>query len=108
VALSPLCVQSGGDKGNQWLLIKKTDDFSTEEKYDAEDFPPSAENEKPDIPKEPKVKTLQPTEAIKPMLATATKKIFNDPEWIYELKWDGYRMIASVKDGNVELYGPAT
>ncbi|MCM4161635.1 DNA ligase D [Antarcticibacterium flavum] len=95
---------SRGDKGNQWLLIKKTDDFSIEEKYDAEDFPPYAESKKPQLPKEPKVKTLQPTEAIKPMLATATKKIFNDPEWIYELKWDGYRMIASVKDGNVELW----
>ena len=37
------------------------------------------------------------------MLATATKKIFNDPQWIYELKWDGYRMIANIKDGNAEL-----
>lgn len=90
-----------GGKGNQWLLIKKTDEHATELKYEAENFAPSTEVEKP---REPKVKSLQPTDAIKPMLATAAKKIFNDPNWIYELKWDGYRMIANVKDGEVELY----
>ncbi len=90
-----------GEKGNQWLLIKKTDDFSTDLDYDAENFAPSAsEKKKP----EPKVKSLQPTDAIQPMLATATKEIFNDPNWIYEYKWDGYRMIANIKDGEVELY----
>ncbi|MFN4763197.1 DNA ligase D [Gillisia sp. Q332] len=89
------------DKGNQWLLIKKTDDFSTDLSYDAEDFSPKRDMKK--IPA-PKVKSLQPTETIKPMLATATKKIFNDPKWIYELKWDGYRMIANIKDGKAALY----
>ncbi|CAN5256778.1 DNA ligase D [soil metagenome] len=90
-----------GEAGNQWLLIKKTDDFSTDTAYDAENFsPPSEVKKKPD----PKVKSLQPTEAIKPMLATATKKIFNDPGWIYEIKWDGYRMIANIQGGKVELY----
>ncbi|UJH92822.1 non-homologous end-joining DNA ligase [Antarcticibacterium sp. 1MA-6-2] len=93
-----------GEKGNQWLLIKKTDDFSTDLKYDAEDFAPSKKIDPPEKPKERFVKTLQPTEAIKPMMATATKEVFNDPDWIYELKWDGYRMIANVKDGKVELH----
>ena len=92
---------SRGEKGNQWLLIKKKDDYSTDLPYDAEDFSAT-----PLIKKkpEPQVKTLQPTETIKPMLATATKKIFNDPNWIYELKWDGYRMIANIKDGKADLY----
>lgn len=90
-----------GEKGNQWLLIKKTDDFSTDLPYDAEDFSPVTNLKKKPVPK---VKSLQPTESIKPMLATATKKIFNDPKWIYELKWDGYRMIANIKDGKATLY----
>ncbi|MFO8146247.1 MAG: DNA polymerase ligase N-terminal domain-containing protein, partial [Gillisia sp.] len=90
-----------GEKGNQWLLMKKTDDFSTDLSYDAEDFSPRRNMKK--IPA-PKIKSLQPTEIIKPMLATATKKIFNDPKWIYELKWDGYRMIANIKDGKATLY----
>ncbi len=90
-----------GDKGNQWLLIKKNDDFSTDLPYDAENFTPLTSRKKKPVPK---IKTLQPTEAIKPMLATATKKIFNDPKWIYEFKWDGYRMIANIKDGKASLY----
>ncbi|MFO7719278.1 MAG: DNA ligase D [Gillisia sp.] len=89
-----------GDKGNQWLLIKKTDNFSTVLPYVAENFSPITTKKKPG----PKVISLQPTETIKPMLATATKKIFNDPKWIYELKWDGYRMIANIKDGKATLY----
>lgn len=91
----------GGEKNNQWLLIKKKDDYATDLEYSAEDFLPGIEIKKP---AGPKVKSIQPTEVIEPMLATATKNIFNDPAWIYELKWDGYRMIANVKDGNVELY----
>jgi bifunctional non-homologous end joining protein LigD len=32
---------------------------------------------------------------IKPMLATLTDRpAFDDPEWIFEIKWDGYRAIA--------------
>ncbi len=92
---------SRGDKGNQWLLIKKTDNFSTDLDYDSENFSPSAEKSEKAAPR---VKSLQPKDAIQPMMATATKEIFNDPGWIYENKWDGYRMIASIKDGEVSLY----
>ncbi len=41
---------------------------------------------------------------IKPMLATLIKEPFNDEEWIYEVKWDGYRAIAEIHDGDVSLY----
>ena len=37
----------------------------------------------------PKVK-----DAIKPMLASADVKPFDDPDWLFEIKWDGYRAIA--------------
>lgn len=30
---------------------------------------------------------------IHPMLATLTEKPFDDPQWLYEVKWDGYRAI---------------
>src|SRR5690606_16036393 len=29
---------------------------------------------------------------------------FDDDEWIFENKWDGYRAIAEVQNGNVNLY----
>jgi len=38
------------------------------------------------------------------MLATLTDKPFDDPDWIFETKWDGFRLMAEIKDGSVALY----
>jgi bifunctional non-homologous end joining protein LigD len=38
-----------------------------------------------------------------PMLATLVDDPFDNAGWIYEIKWDGYRAIANVVDGDVEL-----
>ena len=38
------------------------------------------------------------------MLATLGGEAFNDPDWIYEIKWDGYRAIAEVNKTAVQLY----
>jgi len=40
---------------------------------------------------------------IAPMLATLVSKPFDKPGWIYEVKWDGYRAIAFIKNGDVHL-----
>ena len=40
---------------------------------------------------------------VAPMLATLVDKPFDAPGWIYEVKWDGYRAIALLKNGTVEL-----
>src|SRR5688500_18137955 len=41
--------------------------------------------------------------SIQPMLATLVKEPFNNPEWLDEVKWDGYRIIAHVNKGFVRL-----
>ena len=41
---------------------------------------------------------------IKPMLATLTKEPFDHPDWIFEVKWDGYRAVAEISDNGVSLY----
>jgi bifunctional non-homologous end joining protein LigD len=41
---------------------------------------------------------------IKPMLATLVDAPFDDPEWQYEVKWDGYRALAFVQNDEVELW----
>lgn len=41
--------------------------------------------------------------AIHPMLATPVEKPFDDPEWLYEIKWDGYRAVSFIADGKVRL-----
>lgn len=38
------------------------------------------------------------------MLATLVDAPFDDVNWVFEIKWDGYRAIAEVDDGHVELY----
>jgi bifunctional non-homologous end joining protein LigD len=48
------------------------------------------------------VKRPMPT-AITPMLATPVDKPFDDPEWLFEIKWDGYRAIAFIENGKVRL-----
>lgn len=40
---------------------------------------------------------------ISPMLATLVDEPFEKPGWIYEVKWDGYRAIATLRNGKVEL-----
>ena len=41
---------------------------------------------------------------IQPMLATLVKEPFDHPDWVFEVKWDGYRAVAEVRDGKVSLY----
>jgi bifunctional non-homologous end joining protein LigD len=48
------------------------------------------------------VKRPMPT-AIHPMLATSVDVPFDDPEWLFEIKWDGYRAIAFIAKGKVRL-----
>jgi len=43
-------------------------------------------------------------QAIQPMLATPVKEPFDHPDWIFEVKWDGYRAVAEIRDDDVSLY----
>jgi len=38
------------------------------------------------------------------MLATLTDAPFDDPGWVFEDKYDGFRMIAEIRRGKVALY----
>jgi bifunctional non-homologous end joining protein LigD len=40
---------------------------------------------------------------IHPMLATSVDEPFDNPGWLFEIKWDGYRAIAFIGDGAVRL-----
>ena len=41
---------------------------------------------------------------IEPMKATQADKAFDDPDWLFEVKLDGYRVEAIVNDGSVRLW----
>jgi bifunctional non-homologous end joining protein LigD len=48
------------------------------------------------------VKRLMPT-TIRPMLAEALDEPFDGADWLFEIKWDGYRAIAFLEGGKVRL-----
>jgi bifunctional non-homologous end joining protein LigD len=41
--------------------------------------------------------------AVHPMLATSVEKPFDNPEWLFEIKWDGYRAVSFIQDGKIRL-----
>jgi len=41
---------------------------------------------------------------IEPMLATLASKPFSDPDWLYEIKWDGFRVQAVIDGGKVRTW----
>ena len=47
-------------------------------------------------------KRAMPT-AIHPMLATPAERPFDNPEWLFEIKWDGYRAVSFIEKGKVRL-----
>ena len=40
---------------------------------------------------------------VKPMLATAVDDPFDSPDWLFEIKWDGYRAVAFVEEDAIRL-----
>jgi len=107
------------EKGNEWLLIKHKDAAADPqwkiEDHDgsvasgrtlsdvAEGRPPS-ETRRPlhPVDLEGARKAAMPAQ-VEPALATLVEKSFSHPDWLFEIKWDGVRVLAWVKDGRVEL-----
>ena len=42
-------------------------------------------------------------EELRPMLAETRKKPFSRPGWLFEIKYDGYRLLAERRDGRIHL-----
>jgi len=121
-------VKTGKD-GKSWLLLKKKDRYATREEILKENrsvvsrktleemleagksksfrqkklnqirLGEALESEEPqDAPVKPMPHGIQP------MLATPVNKPFNHPDWLFEVKWDGYRAVAEIRDSGVSLY----
>ena len=89
-------------KQPQWLLIKKQDEFATELDYDANLH--LSETKIEETKKASKALTL--TQQVSPMLASTSKdlKFSTSKDWLYEIKWDGYRMICNHSSSSTTLY----
>ncbi len=101
-------------KGNEWLLIKKKDEFVVPG-YDIEQFAWSVSTRRTqdEIAQDVRAldiselrgarKTAIPSE-MQPMLAIAVTKPPDGGQWLYEIKWDGVRALCLVKNGSLQVY----
>lgn len=91
--------------GKNWLLIKKRDRWASEADVTSQDRSVASGRSLASIAEKqtPGSKSRMP-HRIKPMLATLVDEPFDRPGWIFEVKWDGYRAIAEIGKGRVELY----
>jgi bifunctional non-homologous end joining protein LigD len=113
-------------KGHAWLLIKHRDAYSVETEYNSEEHtdPDSIVTEEVErrtsqrskgtspVKKKSSIKTIlaklgtekKYTQFLHPMLAKVAEEPFSDKDWLFEVKWDGYRAIAEVHKEGVTLY----
>jgi bifunctional non-homologous end joining protein LigD len=108
---------------NEWLLIKHRDSFA-DDKWDAEQHaesvvsgrtlediaegrPASHERRVVDASEMPgAVESPMPKMpgGVRATLAELREKPFSDPNWVFEIKWDGVRAIAEIEDGETTLW----
>ena len=86
------------DKKNK----KTTKDTKEHKVRDAKPKKAEADRSGEAPPLEGAVRKPMPT-AVHPMLATPVDKPFDGPEWLFEIKWDGYRAVSFLQDGKVRL-----
>lgn len=101
---------------NAWLLIKAIDEFSKKEditKYDlsvkTKRTLDQISQDKDSLWKSKKISIEEGTKkemprSIKPMLATLVREPFDDKQWTFEIKWDGYRAISEIDSQSARLY----
>ncbi len=100
-------------KANEWLLIKERDAFATEGGAFANDSvlsglsideAPHPERARARLMRALERHKLPPArdDVIRPMLATAGEP-FDRAGWLFEFKYDGYRLIARRRNGEVTL-----
>jgi bifunctional non-homologous end joining protein LigD len=106
---------------NEWLLIKERDAYATTES--TEHYPhdsvltgrtveqvaegdPRGEKVAARVRKLGAARREVQARDLRPMLATPGKP-FSDPRWVFELKYDGYRLLADKRAGETTLYSRA-
>ncbi len=90
-------VRTKGHGENSWLLIKHRDRYASESPVTDKDRSVRTPTMPASAPKKPMPKDIPP------MLATLVDKPFDEKGWSYEIKWDGYRALAYLKNGKVSL-----
>ena len=115
-------IRSDDPAKDDWLLIHKRGEGAVAG-WDAEDFPRSVKSGRTNDEVKAGAPAVWDSQApaaaasidlsaidaplpdfIPVMKATAVDQAFTDPDWLFELKLDGYRVEAVVRDGKVRLW----
>jgi bifunctional non-homologous end joining protein LigD len=103
-------VRTKGRGENSWLLIKHRDRYASETPVTDKDRSVLSKKTLEQIAKTrptPSIPASAPKKPmpkdLPPMLATLIDKPFDEEGWSYEIKWDGYRALAYLQKGKVEL-----
>ncbi len=91
---------------NSWLLIKKNDSDATDADILKKNKSVLSNSTLEDLEKKnakDSNKNIR-AEFIKPMLARAIEKPFDNKDWVFEVKYDGYRTIAVINLDQVNLF----
>jgi bifunctional non-homologous end joining protein LigD len=110
-------VKSSAKEENQWLLIKSHDEEGNKEDRsiltyrtleEIETKKEQSESKKvesraPSVPKQKKATKRDFPGFTSPMLATAVGEFYQHPDWLYELKLDGYRILGLKNGDEVHL-----
>lgn len=89
-------------KGNEWLLLKKKD-FAAKPGWDAESDLRSVGRGNVGAGKLPGAKRAAMPANLTPMLSVAAASLPEGAEWLYEVKWDGWRALCFVEGKKVRL-----
>jgi bifunctional non-homologous end joining protein LigD len=106
---------------NEWLLIKHHDS-EAKQNWEIENFNRSVKSGKPPGPPRHAKTSAPPSSAfatgvqklknatkaqlqgdLQPALAMTSEKPFSSESWLYEIKWDGIRALADIKEGHTVL-----
>jgi bifunctional non-homologous end joining protein LigD len=107
------------EKGNEWLMIKHKD-AAEDSSWNIDEHDGSAltgrtiEEIREELPPKRQLIPIRPEELqgahkssmpskVEPMLATLSDHPFSDPNWLFEIKWDGVRAMARIENGDLTL-----
>jgi bifunctional non-homologous end joining protein LigD len=101
-------------KGNEWLLIKKQDEFAVPG-YDVDQYAWSVSTKRTQdqiasetaplsVKDIPGAKKAAFPSMLDPMLASAGTKPPPGSQWLYEIKWDGVRALCRIDNGTLQIY----
>jgi bifunctional non-homologous end joining protein LigD len=107
------------EKGNEWLMIKHND-AAEDSSWNIDEHDGSAitgrtlEEINEELPPKRRAVPIQPDELQgarkgampsrpEPMLATSSGHPFSDPNWLFEIKWDGVRALARIENDTSAL-----